>query len=361
MNPGPPPAFLLRTGAGEPPSVEAPAAVDDVALETSEDRAMFLDPAELDGALAEIRDAEPSALPALWRKLIDQLSQVLPGMPSPQAPQALDDAARRLAALVERAPDLAIFLAVHADPSQAAPYSVQRGTHAATTALLVALRSGWSPQRSLTLVKAALTMNLGMLDLQERLSNQARLASPAQRQAIHAHPLTSAQILKDSGVADAEWLDAVAQHHEIPGGHGYPAALTVVSDMANALRTADLYTAKLEGRSGRDALPPDRALRDLQLAERGNPFAAALAAEFGPWPPGSIVRLHSGEVAVVVRRTAEPLAPRVAKLTSRRAEPLAEPVECEASGLAHGIAAPVNPHAVKVRVDADRLFAHAHD
>jgi len=306
---------------------------------------------------AEIQDAALSALPALWRKLSDQLSRVLSGMPSPQAPQALDDAARYLEALVARAPDLAIFLAVRPDRTQPTRYGVERCLQTAITALLVARRSGWTPWRCLSLVKAAFTMNLGMLDLQERLSNQARLPTPAQRQAILAHPVTSVQTLRDSGVTDAEWLEAVAQHHEVPGGGGYPAGLTRIGEMANALRTADVYTAKLAGRSGRDALVPERALRELLLAERGNPFAQALAAEFGSHPPGTTVRLNNSEIAVVVQRGDEPAHPRVAVVTNQRAENVAEPYLREAAGITYVIAAQVDPRSAKLRRAPEQLYA----
>ena len=332
---------------------------DEDQLESLMDRGAFVNLDELRGARAEIYGAPPELLPSLWRKLGDQLSRILLGMPSPNAPEALDDAARYLAALAERAPDIAIFLLIRQDHSEHARYGVTRSLHAASAAFLIALRLGWPTERCLTLVKAAFTMNLGMIDLQERLSNQARLPNPGQRQAIHVHPLTSVSSLKDSGVTDAEWLQTVAQHHEKPGGGGYPTGMAEVGEMANALRTVDVYTAKLAGRSGRDALPPSRAARDLLVVERGNPFALALVTEFGLHPPGSLVRLHSGEVALVVQRTADSNAPQVAVLTRRRGEPLVEPVHREAGGRDHGIAGPAEPKGLKVRISAERLYAKA--
>ena len=119
--------------------------------------------------------------------------------------------------------------------------------------------------------------------------------------------------------------------------------------MANALRTVDVYTAKLAGRSGRDSLPPPRAARDLLVVERGNPFALALITEFGVHPPGTLVRLNGGEVAVVVQRTADSAAPQVAVLTGRRGEPLVEPVQREASGRDHGIAGPADARPARAR------------
>ena len=332
---------------------------DEHQLEALVERGACVNVDELRGVRAEIYGAPPELLPSLWRKCADMLSRVLASMPSADAPAALDETARYMAALTERAPDLAIFLLVRPDYAEHTRYGVVRSLHAAAAAYLIALRLGWTPERCLTLVKAAFTMNLGMLDIQERLSNQARLPDPRQRHAVHIHPTTSLATLKASGVTDEEWLQTVAQHHEKPGGGGYPAGVTEVGEMANALRTVDVYTAKLAGRSGRDSLPPTRAARDLLVVERGNPFALALITEFGVHPPGSLVRLHGGEVAVVVQRTADSAAPQVAVLTGRRGEPLVEPVQREASGRDHGIAGPAEPKGLRVRISPERLYAKA--
>jgi hypothetical protein len=304
-----------------------------------------------------LRDDHDEPLPLLWQALAQRLSAVLLAMPSPDAAQSLDATARQLVALVERDPDLAIFQVVRSEHAEATPYGVVRSLHAAAAAWLVAARLGWSEQRGLTLVKAAFTMNLGVLALQERLSNQARLPSPAQRHSILMHPITSAATLRASGIADAEWLQAVEQHHEKPGGGGYPRGIVVVCEMANALRAVDVYTAKLAGRSGRDSLPPERAARDLLVVERGNAFALALVTEFGMHPPGSLVRLHNGEVGYVVERTADTASPRVAVVTSRRGEPLSVPVLRATEGREFGIAGPAIAAGVRAPMSAERLYS----
>ena len=333
--------------------------VDEDQLEALKDRGAFVNLDELRSARAEIYEAPVQTLPGLWRKLAEQVSRVLLGMPSPQAPQALDDAARILVALCDRASDIAIFLTVRRDAFDGVRYGVARSVQGAVAALLSAQRLGWPAERCLTLVKAALTMNVGMLDLQERLSNQARLPNPAQRQAIRIHPTTGEQTLRACGIEDAEWLEAVAQHHEQPGGGGYPTGLKAASDMAGALRIADIYTAKLASRSGREPLSPDRAIRELVATERGNPCALALASELGPWPPGTVVRLQGGETGVVVQRTATPGAPMVAVLSNRRGEPLVPPVQRQAQGRDCGIASAVDERHLRVRVIPEALYAQA--
>jgi len=318
-----------------------------------------VDVEELAEVPAEPDAASPAQLLARWHELAAALARVLARMPAPDAPAALDGTARDLAALTALAPDLAIFLLVRPQPDEEAPYGVVRSLHAAAAAWLIATRLDWPVQRCLTLVKAAFTMNLGMLELQDRMANLARLPSPKQRHALQVHPATSLAMLKASGVTDDDWLQAVEHHHERPGGGGYPAGVVQVGEMANALRTVDVYTAKLAGRSGRDSLPPPRAARDLLVVERGNPFALALITEFGVHPPGSLVRLHSGEVAVVLRRTADSDAPQVAVLLGRRGEPLDEPLLLEASGRDRGIAGPAEGQRLRTRINPERLYAQA--
>ena len=222
---GSPLPFSIRDAASKLLLAKNQVVADVGQLEALMDRGAFVNLDELRGARAEVYNAPPELLPSLWRKLVDQLSRVLLGMPSPQAPQALDDAARYLAALAERAPDLAIFLLVRPDAAEHTRYGVVRSLHAATAGFLIALRLGWTPERCLTLVKAAFTMNLGMLDLQERLSNQARLPNPAQRQAILAHPVMSAATLRtDTTTYDRRGFqkDVVAD----VGGRGGPASVS---------------------------------------------------------------------------------------------------------------------------------------
>ena len=356
---GSPLPFSIRDAAGHVLLAKDRVVTDESELAALVQRGAWVDVDEFGSLQARIAAAPLEQLPSSWRQLADTLARVLTRMPAPGAPEALDDVARTLAALTERAPDLAIFLLVRPGDTAPALYGVERSLQAAAAAWLIALRLGWPPERRLTLVKAAFTMNLGMLDLQERLSNQARLPDPQQRQAIQIHPTVSVATLEASGVTDTEWLQAVAQHHEKPGGGGFPAHAVAVSEMANALRTVDVYTAKLAGRSGRDSLPPSRAARDLMVVERGNPFALALITEFGAHPPGTLVRLHGGEVAVVVRRTADTTAPQVAVLTGRRGEPLAEPVLLEAAGRDRGIAGPADPHGLRVRISPERLYSGA--
>jgi HD-GYP domain-containing protein (c-di-GMP phosphodiesterase class II) len=66
-------------------------------------------------------------------------------------------------------------------------------------------------------------------------------------------------MLELAGIRDPDWLRAVLEHHEQEDGGGYPTGKTDVCELASLVRRADIYTAKLATRAGRDAMAADLA------------------------------------------------------------------------------------------------------
>jgi HD-GYP domain-containing protein (c-di-GMP phosphodiesterase class II) len=222
---------------------------------------------------------------------------------------------------------------------------------------LSARRLGWSDAERRTLVSAGLTMNVSMIELQGRLAVQATPPSADQRAQIESHPARSVEMLEAAGITDADWLAAVAQHHERADGTGYPNGLTDLGQLARALQYADVFTAKLSARSTRAPLPPDRAARDLFQRSGGHPLAAALVKEFGIYPPGCFVRLASGEIAIVVHRGETVNTPVVACLTKPSGQQLVRPARRETTARDSAVVAIVPETDVMVRVSWESLYA----
>jgi HD-GYP domain-containing protein (c-di-GMP phosphodiesterase class II) len=80
----------------------------------------------------------------------------------------------------------------------------------------------WTPEQRLPVVAAALTMNISMLALQDRLYNQGTPLDDAQPVAVREHPAQAVAQLEQLGVTDVDRLSAIAQHHEALDGSGYP-------------------------------------------------------------------------------------------------------------------------------------------
>ena len=322
-------------------------------------RGALVDIAELQTRADRIRLAPRDKLHALWRNCLNDVGDTLRQSAHEGFAMALDATTPAVVALVERDPDLAIFQVLRQDANESMEYGIDHSLHAAICAFLVAQRLTWTDDECQRVFKAALTMNISMLELQGQLAHQTTPVSPEQREAIHAHPEFSVRMLEISGITDADWLEAVADHHEVAGGGGYPRGLHAVSDMAALVRRADVYTAMLSGRGSRSAMAADQAGRMMFMQDAGHPMTAALVKEFGVYPAGCFVRLVSGETGIVVKRGPTVTTPVVAALTSPSGATLTEPVRRDTSQREHAVHSVLSVHSGFSRVTPEKLIALA--
>ena len=320
-------------------------------------RGALVDLAELQRPEDKIRRAAPGELPGLWSKCLDSVGESLRQSGHASFIDALEDVTPSVMALVERDKDLAIFQVLRQGDGALVEYGVNHSMHAAIAAYLVAQRLGWSSAESQRAFKAALTMNISMLELQGQLATQVEPPTPEQREAIHAHPEFSVRMLELSGVTDPDWLAAVAQHHEATDGSGYPRGLRDVHMIAALVRRADIYTAKLSARASRAAMASDQAGRAMFMQDPGHPMTAALVKEFGVYPPGAFVRLASGEVGMVVRRGPTVTTPVVAVLTTAMGNHLSEPLRRDTQDGDYAILGVVGDTGQRARMSPGTLIA----
>ena len=332
---------------------------DEDQLQSLLDRGAIVDVDEAKGPRAEVHEAPPEGLPALWSQSVSRVGRTLRQLDPAAFAQALDDAAQPLLALIERDPDLAIFQLVRPDPGNETPYGVAHSVHSAIATNLVARRLGWDAGNAELVFKAALTMNMAMLELQAQLATQVTPLTLLQRETIRQHPIGAVELLQSVGVDDALWLATVAQHHEVPGGSGYPHGSKDVGELACLLRYADIYTAKLSPRASRSALPANRAGREIFLEGDRTPLAATMVKEFGIFPPGCFVALHCGELGVVIRRGPTANTPVVAALVARNGDVMLEPVRRATEVEEYAIVKVVSESSLRVRVSPERLAAIA--
>ena len=318
-------------------------------------RGALVDITELLVADDLVRAAPRQQLPRLWAGCLNKLSHTLCADPGPDFAGALEDASAPVQALIQRDPDLAIFQVLRHGTGADAAYGAQRSLQTAITSFLVAQRLGWDTEQCTLQFKVALTMNISMLELQGQLSHQQMPPTPAQRQAMQTHPMRSVRMLELAGVADADWLRAVLQHHELEDGSGYPSGRSDVDDLAALARRADVYTSKLAARSSRDALSADLAGRQMFMQDPTHPMTTALVREFGIYPPGCYVRLASGELAIVVARGENITMPVVARLTNACGAALAEPQRCVIDGKTHAVAGVVGERQTGLRLPPEHL------
>ncbi|OWQ88558.1 hypothetical protein CDN99_17065 [Roseateles aquatilis] len=293
-------------------------------------------------------------LPAEWDRGLQDVRNALSATPDRLA-GALTGATTMLLSLIDSSPEMALAQVVRQPETASGHYGVNHSLHAATACHAAARYLGWGPDDQRRAFQAGLTMNLGMLDLQARLSSQVSPLTSMQREAINDHPIRSVEMLSAAGIEDRDWLEAVLQHHEVPDGSGYPHGITDIGELAEMLRYADIYTARLSSRANRPAMSAAQAGRELHQMAAQSPLASALIKSFGIFPPGSLVRLASGEVGLVVRNGDKAHRPMVSALTNANGEPRHTPVLRDSSRDDHAVVALLPAHASPIRLSDERI------
>ena len=296
-----------------------------------------------------------------WPMLHARLSAVLRA-PEPETfVERLDDCARFVAALAGRYPDDSLFVLIQMvqDPSQG--YSATHALLAALVGELLAEPAGLPQADRDSLRLAALTMNIAMSRLHDALALQKSAPSPVQRADIKAHPEAGRRQLETLWVRDPVWLGLVQDHHETPGGRGYPAGKTDLSMPQRLLHLADVFVARISPRANRGGLSPLTALRNLYL--ENDPVTQQLGElmvkTLGLYPPGSYVRLRNGETAVVVRRGRRANEPEALAIVNPQGLPIAVPATRDTGSAAHAVVSTVLAETVKVRLDPARILKRA--
>lgn len=270
-------------------------------------------------------DAYYGDLLGLWADLESALSLLLAHPAQIQQFRLkLDQLCDWLDSLIAEDADAALYLMFQLAAGSSTGYSAAHALVCATLAEIVGRDLQLPAQERQALVRAALTMNIGMTGLQDALARQSQPLSAAQQKAVREHPAASRRLLERIGIAEPLWLDAVALHHLTTPSPAALRSLAPAERLARLLATTDRYAAMLsprQTRAGRNAAESANAVTgpSSPSAEAG----AALVRCVGLFPPGLFVRLSSGETAVVLRRS-QP-GEQVACVLDARGQPLRQP------------------------------------
>jgi HD-GYP domain-containing protein (c-di-GMP phosphodiesterase class II) len=357
---GKPLPFGVRDENGKLLLARGQTVADESQLQALIERGLYADPEEVRQARNSAPQAEEPqrklTLFGLWEQAIWRLERLLQSAGEAGFAERANELARAFVALVQRDADIGIYLSRRQDTKRLALYGLTHSLYTALACCLTAQRMGRNETELLALVKAALTMNMSIIDVQGQLAVQGKKPTETQHARLRAHPQAAHDRLVAAGVTDRAWLDAVLQHHERHGEGGYPLGIAEPTELAVALRCADVFMAKISPRNGRTALPIQEAERQLFAETGGSPLAAAVIKEFGIYPPGDFVQLKSGELAVVVRRGAAVNTPVAAAITDRKGMPIVGTNRRDTSDPQFAVTGPARDQQFALRVPPERLF-----
>lgn len=291
-----------------------------------------------------------------WADLQARLSTLLNDPTQANFAQRLQREQANLLKLVNDSADIALFLQIYAASLEVPDYSVRHAVLVAVLCERVASGIlGWSEEWRTALRSAALTMNIAMTAQQNQLALQVKPLVPMQQAQVKSHPQRGAQALREAGIQDELWLQVVAQHHAAPSG---PLdALPAAAQLARLLQRMDIFAARISPRKQRPAVSVMASAKAIYLDENQQPDAAgsALIKAVGICPPGSLVRLASGEVGIVLQAGERPNEPKVAALTNSAGELLSSPSVRNTATPQHAVKGGVAPHEVKMRLNLEKL------
>ena len=165
--------------------------------------------------------------------------------------------------------------------------------------------------------------DVGKLKVPPEILNKPGPLDPNEAKVMQGHTNFGYNLLKTDQNLDPIVMDVTRHHHERVDGRGYPAKLEEwqISRFSRLIAIVDAYDAMTSDRCYRDGLPASDAMRIL-YRNRGRQFDAGMVEAFirmvGIYPPGSLVELSNGEVALVLTtHPGKKLRPKVEILLDR--------------------------------------------
>lgn len=248
--------------------------------------------------------------------------------------QACQDLSREVSASVSRNRDALVCLAWLHD---ADPYLLR---HSASVSVLAAAFGDFLGLSRVQVGELALA---GFLhDVGKALSPQDLLVKPGQLtpeqfHRLKFHPVESCTVISSRMSLPQHIIRGISEHHERFDGSGYPRGISgqELSFFGQILGVADVYDALTQDRPYQKAVTPGKALGTM-YARRDKDFAASILERFikclGVYTVGSLVRLNSGECAVVCESNPNtPLRPKLAIVFDANMRPM-HPVKVDMAG-----------------------------
>jgi HD-GYP domain-containing protein (c-di-GMP phosphodiesterase class II) len=306
--PSPPPAVET------PPAVESVSGLDALPLER-----------ELAGAPAE--SVEP--LFAELQLFLARVREILrTGDPFPWS--ELQDLMERCAESLERSGEL-FWLANNTTALGGVDYLAFHQARVAVLAVSIGASVGYDRPRRVQLGMAGALIDVGLWQIPESLLRRLDALTPEEQTLYRSHPRLSAETIRRWAPPGEGLAEAVLQHHEREQGQGFPSGLlgAAVSQDAKILGLIDTYTGLTMPPAPRPRLRPHEAIREIVRSKHESfPSALikALLSEISVFPPGTLVRLNTGEVGrVIAVNRHHPLRPRVEIVADGKGQRLAVP------------------------------------
>ena len=218
----------------------------------------------------------------------------------------------------------------------------------AVCALMVSLgrQLGMDESTAREVGMAGMLHDMGKAMMPLEVLNKPSKLTEAEYQIMKTHPQHSYELLQEGKGVGEVALDVTLHHHERPDGRGYPHGLAgdALTRVARMGAVCDVYDAITSNRPYKAGWDPAESIAKMAswAGQFDTEIFQAFVKSLGIYPIGSLVRMRSGKLGVVVEQNESSLvAPRVKLFFSTRSNmpvPI-ELVDLSAPGCADAIAA----------------------
>ncbi len=154
---------------------------------------------------------------------------------------------------------------------------------------------------------AGLLHDLGKMGVPDVVLNKPGKLTDSEFTIVKEHPVIGAKILSEGGQVSAATIDVALHHHEKVDGSGYPHGLKgeEISLFARMGAVCDVYDAITSDRPYKKGWGPAESIRKMAEWSKGHfdeRVFQAFVKSIGIYPTGSLVRLESGRLGVVLEQ-----------------------------------------------------------
>lgn len=203
-------------------------------------------------------------------------------------------------------------------------YTYQHSVSVCILALIIGIRKGYNREKLRTLGIGAILHDIGKITVPQKILNKTGSLDNFEWEIIKKHPWEGFNIIKNSQEVSLFSAHIALQHHEHLNGSGYPQGLTggKIHELAQIVAVADIFDALVSDRPYRMGYSNDEALQilyDESKTKINIEYIDLLAEHIIPYPPGTLVVLSTGDIAIVAGENPDNLSkPKIKLLLDSR-------------------------------------------